>query len=913
MAGDFEGLQRQKLEAKDKVVHKMGRDGLMEENLRSREAVRASRREADAPMPLREAERPLALQKPRICQEGQGSGKGKRRRGLGSLGKAGGNGCVRGAGTEGEPLLGPFFGQQDACPRALEHPLEKDPADPEEASPARKPQEEGRPQAGPAAAGQTGAPAGPALGPVPYQTGHKTWGSPYTGKRMAGEPKEETREASCGKEGSQSPRERTEKRMERPEGRPSWMEKVEERPPAREKLESNPRKEEKNSRKAPPERQGLVKRRAEEGMPFAGRPPKEGKGTGSPLPGKEEEGRGRKEKEKRPSRLSFGDEDGGMVRGAGAGMARAAAATAGNRAEGMPYPPDSQEGKERQDSINAACTERTEGAGRRLFFYPLYQSSRGLRGRNARLRNRAEETEEGTGLQLDAVPKRPKAGTKEAEARKKAGKRLLQKKRQKERLRTAGSVFGSGPKTGRAAWGAAGRKRCIAPAPAGSGKEALWGGAAVLLLILSVMSMLWSCGGMLQGGLPVFVGTTYASSDEEIHAAEAAYCAMEEALDEQIRNIESVYPGYDRYIYQVDEISHDPYQLISYLTALYGDFTYAQVEEELTEIFRQQYGLASRAAEETVTEEKTVTAGEALGEVMTSGYCSCAECCGRQSDGTTASGTEPTEGRTVAVDAEDPIVPIGTKVVMNGVEYVAEDTGNLEENGVQFDVYYEDHASAAAHGHQAWEAYLSDSNGDWEVEVSVTKREDRLYITLTNYGLDTVLRSRMDEDEEGRYGIYCTTYGNRNYLFDINSLPEHGGGDGEGAPPEGLSDMRFANMLREAEKHLGRPYVWGGDSPEPGFDCSGFVCWVVNHCGNGWDVGRQSAEGLRQACTAVPASEAKPGDLVFFQGTYGTPGASHVGIHVGNGRMIHCGDPVQYANIQTPYWRRHFLSFGRIS
>lgn len=131
-------------------------------------------------------------------------------------------------------------------------------------------------------------------------------------------------------------------------------------------------------------------------------------------------------------------------------------------------------------------------------------------------------------------------------------------------------------------------------------------------------------------------------------------------------------------------------------------------------------------------------------------------------------------------------------------------------------------------------------------------------------------------------------------------------------PGEALTDTAFANMVREAEKYLGYPYVWGGSSPSTSFDCSGFVSWVINNCGNGWSVGRQTANGLKNLCDIIPPSEAKPGDLIFFQGTYNTSGASHVGIYVGNGMMIHCGDPISYASIETNYWQQHFYCFGRI-
>ena len=198
------------------------------------------------------------------------------------------------------------------------------------------------------------------------------------------------------------------------------------------------------------------------------------------------------------------------------------------------------------------------------------------------------------------------------------------------------------------------------------------------------------------------------------------------------------------------------------------------------------------------------------------------------------------------------------------------------------------------------------------MEVTSTREVNRLDVTMTNHNLDAVLRSRMDENEEKRYDLYNTTYGNRNYLFDVNTLPGGAGGFGYDIPAEALSDQKFANMIREAEKYLGYPYVWGGASPSTSFDCSGFVSWVINNCGNGWNVGRQTADGLRSCCAYVSPSEAKPGDLVFFQGTYNTSGASHVGIYVGNNMMIHCGNPIQYTSIASSYWQEHFMAFGRI-
>lgn len=202
--------------------------------------------------------------------------------------------------------------------------------------------------------------------------------------------------------------------------------------------------------------------------------------------------------------------------------------------------------------------------------------------------------------------------------------------------------------------------------------------------------------------------------------------------------------------------------------------------------------------------------------------------------------------------------------------------------------------------------YLSD--------VGYQKALDILNVKLRNKGLNSVIsNSGLSEDDMERYRILLQTRGNRPDIFgnDIYATP---GGEytDYDIPGEALTDTRFANMIREAEKYLGYPYVWGGSSPSTSFDCSGFVSYVINHCGNGWSVGRLTANGLMGVCDIIPKSSAKPGDLIFFQGTYDTSGASHVGIYVGNGMMIHCGNPISYASIESNYWQQHFYCFGRI-
>lgn len=204
---------------------------------------------------------------------------------------------------------------------------------------------------------------------------------------------------------------------------------------------------------------------------------------------------------------------------------------------------------------------------------------------------------------------------------------------------------------------------------------------------------------------------------------------------------------------------------------------------------------------------------------------------------------------------------------------------------------------------------------DYEYEVEVPYEYYILNVTLTNKNLGHVITESggMNENQAERYAILLRTKGNKAYLFSddpyVSTSNEYLKYD---IPGEALTDARFANMIREAEKYLGYPYVWGGSSPSTSFDCSGFVSYVINHCGNGWNVGRMTANGLMDHCAIIRPGEAKPGDLIFFQGTYNASGASHVGIYVGNGMMIHCGNPISYASINTSYWQQHFYCYGRI-
>jgi len=334
-------------------------------------------------------------------------------------------------------------------------------------------------------------------------------------------------------------------------------------------------------------------------------------------------------------------------------------------------------------------------------------------------------------------------------------------------------------------------------------------GGGILLVIMLITGAMGSCSVMFQGGTNMVIDTSYTAEDSDILAVEADYTALELALQARINNIASEFPGYDEINISQEQIGHNPFELASFLTVVYENYTRSQVQGMLQQIFAAQYELTTE-------------------EVVETRY--------------------RTETRTETVTYTDP------------------------------DDYY------------------------------------ILNVTLDNKGLANILLSAGLTDEQMmRYGLLMQMLGNKPDIFGDNpyaiAVQDVLHYD---IPGEALTDERFRRMITEAEKYLGYPYVWGGSSPSTSFDCSGFVSWVINHCGNGWNVGRLGAEGLRQICAIIPRSEAKPGDLIFFQGTYNTTGASHVAIYVGNNMMIHCGNPIQYASIDTAYWQAHFYCFGRL-
>ena len=340
--------------------------------------------------------------------------------------------------------------------------------------------------------------------------------------------------------------------------------------------------------------------------------------------------------------------------------------------------------------------------------------------------------------------------------------------------------------------------------------------AAILLMLAFLLNGLSSCSVIMDGVGSGIAASTYPSQDADMLGAEAQYCEMEAELQRYLDTYESTH-DYDEYHFDLDTIEHDPYVLISMITALHqGEWTLDEVQGTLQMLFDRQYILTENVVVETRYRTETDTWTDADGNTHTDTY------------------------------------------------------------QVPYDYYI-------------------------------------CTVTLENFNLSHVPVYIMSEEQLGMYATYMATLGNRPDLFPgsgyIGKYVEGSYTDYD-IPPEALDDEVFAAIIKEAEKYLGYPYVWGGSSPSTSFDCSGFVSWVINH--SGWDVGRLGAQGLCNICTPVSSANVKPGDLVFFTGTYDTPGVSHVGIYVGNNIMIHCGDPISYANLNSNYWQSHFYRYGRL-
>ena len=461
------------------------------------------------------------------------------------------------------------------------------------------------------------------------------------------------------------------------------------------------------------------------------------------------------------------------------------------------------------------------------------------------------------------------------------------------------------------------------------------------LILIMIMTAISSCGAMFSDGMSTTLAGSYMSVPAEIDAADLAFSELEMELQKEINNIETDYPDYDEYRYNLDAIGHDPFVLISYLSAVHTEFTASDVQSEIESLFEEMYELTLNPTTETRTrtvidpetgeeteEEYTVTILEVTLTVTDLGVVVAGHMNEEQKEiyalynkthGLTQQfytplnlywysyvssyygyRINPVTGQEQFHRGVDIAVPTGTTVLaaMDGMVTTA-----------TYDASYGNYV------------VIEDSNGyctkyahmdTLSVSAGQTVTHGTTIGTTGNTGSSTGSHLHIE-------CLYNGEYYNPLFYFDVGEgtlygeTPGGGGSPGNVIPPDSYDDVTVQALMEEAARYLGYPYVWGGSSPSTSFDCSGFVCWVFTNSGV-HNLPRTTAQGIYDQCTPVSAADAKAGDIIFFTGTYNSPGpVSHVGIYCGNGVMIHCGDPIKYASINTPYWRSHFYSFGRLN
>lgn len=481
-------------------------------------------------------------------------------------------------------------------------------------------------------------------------------------------------------------------------------------------------------------------------------------------------------------------------------------------------------------------------------------------------------------------------------------------------------------------------------------------GAFAVLLIM-IMTSISSCGAMFSDGMSTTLAGSYMSVPAEIDAADLAFSELEMELQKEIDSIEADYPDYDEYRYNLDAIGHDPFALISYLSAVHTEFTAAEVQGEIESLFDEMYELTLNPTEETRTRTVTKTGTRIVTDPVT--------------------GEETEEEYEYEEEEEYTVTILEVTLTAKDLNMVAAGRMNEEQKEI-YALYKETHGLVQQFYTPLdlyWYNYISSYYG---YRINPVTGQEQLHRgvdiavptgTIVYAAMDGTVTTAAYDDYYGNYVViedskgYCTKYahmdtlsvsagqsikhgdtigttGNTgsstgshlhmeclyngeyyNPLFYFEAgektlygeTPAPGSGGGNAIPPDSYDDATVQALMEEAAKYLGYPYVWGGSSPSTSFDCSGFVCWVFTNSGV-HNLPRTTAQGIYDQCTPVSAADAKAGDIIFFTGTYNSGGAvSHVGIYCGNGVMIHAGDPIKYSNINTPYWQSHFYSFGRLN
>ena len=476
------------------------------------------------------------------------------------------------------------------------------------------------------------------------------------------------------------------------------------------------------------------------------------------------------------------------------------------------------------------------------------------------------------------------------------------------------------------------------------------------VLLIMIMTSISSCGAMFSDGMSTTLAGSYMSVPAEMDAADLALSELEMELQAEIDTIETDYPDYDEYRYNLDAIGHDPFALISYLSAVHTEFTAADVQGEIESLFDEMYELTLNPTTETRTRTVTKTGTRTI---------------------TNADGTTYEEEYEYEEEEEYTVTILEVTLKAEDLSVAAAGHMNEEQKEI-YALYNETHGLVQQFYTPLdlyWYNYVSSYYG---YRINPVTGQEQLHRgvdiavptgTTVYAAMDGTVTTAAYDDYYGNYVViedskgYCTKYahmdtlsvsagqdithgtvigttGNTgsstgshlhieclyngeyyNPLFYFEAgdktlygeTPGGGSGGGNAVPPESYDDAAVQVLMEEAAKYLGYPYVWGGSSPSTSFDCSGFVCWVFTNSGV-HNLPRTTAQGIYDQCTPVPAADAKAGDIIFFTGTYNSGGAvSHVGIYCGNGVMIHAGDPIKYSNINTSYWQSHFYSFGRLN
>lgn len=529
------------------------------------------------------------------------------------------------------------------------------------------------------------------------------------------------------------------------------------------------------------------------------------------------------------------------------------------------------------------------------------------------------------------------------EMKKKALNKLIQKQRIKKEYRKAykaGKTAGSTAKHSAEIGGKIARKL---QEILSKNKAILGAALAIGVLLIFIMAGFSSCSMMLSDTIGTTILSCWVSKPAEIDKADLEFTNQEMALQNTVDSVESDYPGYDEYRYNVGVIGHDPFELINYLSAKYEEFIFSEVSAEIDSIFQEMYTFTTTEVIETRTRTETHTwtdpvTGESHSEeveVEYEYYILEVNLTVKQLSVITAGrmDTEQTELYAAYTESKGGLQQFGTPLNLYWYSYVSSYYGYRKNPSTGAEQLHRGVDIAVPEGTEVFAGHTGtvttasyDSEYGNYVVITDSKGYETKYAHLSSRNVSAGQSVTIGEKigETGSTGsstgshlhievLYGGEYYNPLFYFNVGTGTLYGEiPGGTVTPPDSYDDATVAALIREAERYLGMPYTFGG-TPPTSFDCSAFVCWAFSNSGV-HNLPRTTAQGIYDQCTPVSASEAKAGDIIFFTGTYnaGRP-VTHVGIYCGNGIMIHCGDPIQYTSVNTSYWQSHFYGYGRLN